>query len=190
MRPGRTPAAAPVIRKRQQLLCALCTRCASWTHTCCCPPQYIARVRQASAPGVRPGRTVFLFSCFCSSPNQQHFYLAFRRRCLHPDLHTGRETTLAFNTLGDWEANPSTKLAALVRVLTYHLKSDARSPMTTVDGELVDGPDEPLTTEDNLPCDKIVVYSAFVINTRYIKQVSAASYSHRSIEQSSSRCRS
>ncbi|KAK7677244.1 hypothetical protein QCA50_019838 [Cerrena zonata] len=101
----------------------------------------------------------------------QHFYLAFRRRCLHPDLHTGRETTLAFNTLGDWEANPSTKLAALVRVLTYHLKSDARSPMTTVDGELVDGPDEPLTTEDNLPCDKIVVYSAFVINTRYIKQV-------------------
>lgn len=78
---------------------------------------------------------------------------------------------MSLDTLPKWEANPSTKLKAMVRLIRWHLEMDRRSPMTTVNGQLVDGPLTLLDGPDDQPRDKIVVYTICVANTKFIKQV-------------------
>ncbi|KAK7682069.1 hypothetical protein QCA50_014655 [Cerrena zonata] len=127
---------------------------ASRTHTCCCPrdtkrQQLLCALlhsvwRPGRTPAAAPHNTSPCPSGLCARTSTS----LSADGAMHPDLHTGREPTLAFNTLGDWEAKPFHQTRRPCARPHYHLKSDARSPMTTVDGELVDGPDEPLTTED------------------------------------------
>lgn len=89
---------------------------------------------------------------------------------VHPDFGSTREGSLEFNSVQDWEAKPSTKIQALLTVLEWHLKQDKHAPMSTVDGKVVAGSEEPLSNPDGLP-DKIVVYSFFVGNSAAVSKV-------------------
>ena len=82
--------------------------------------------------------------------------------------------------MDQWEAQPTTKLQAVITLCTHHLATNNAPPMIVdEDGDLVVDtsvewpPAKPHT--ERVP-DKIVLYSAFTKYNHFIKVVSAAGY--------------
>ncbi len=77
------------------------------------------------------------------------------------------------SSLEEWEANKSTKLDALVKMLLHHLEEDNRAPLVLDEhNNLVPDPTfVPTPRGPNSPPDRIVVYVAFPSNNPLIKAV-------------------
>lgn len=90
---------------------------------------------------------------------------------VHPDFYTDREKKLRFETIEEWQNNSSTKLNAMVNLIQWHQDMDKRPPMKSANGVLIEGDAALLDNPDDLPRDKIIIFSMMVINTRVISQV-------------------
>lgn len=106
----------------------------------------------------------------------KNFYVEFRRSILHPHMNpTDEHSWTKPKSLEEWNGSPtkSMKLDVLAKLLTYHLESDGRQPLTIDESgrSLVPNlafkagnthPDEP---------DRIVVFSAFVTSNQAIVDI-------------------
>jgi len=100
----------------------------------------------------------------------QNFYLRIRRALLHPSCNA-RSDWHNPKTVDEWKQHPSRKLDVLVELLQYHLNADGQPAMTVSDDALVPG-DSINSQPEGLPCDKIVVFSAFPSSNVQLLQVS------------------
>lgn len=109
----------------------------------------------------------------------QTFYINFRRALTHPCLNDATKWHSPTN-MEEWKKYPSRKLDAVAHIVKHHLELDNRLPLAVNEiGELqpVEGPQYP--GPPDLPCDKIVIYSAWPSSNEYLLQVySTALYLH------------
>lgn len=76
-------------------------------------------------------------------------------------------------TLEEYNEWPSRKLDAVKDILQHHLANDNAPPLKIIDGELKPDPfaPPPPAVAEDLPRDKIVLYSAFPSNGRILQRV-------------------
>ena len=100
---------------------------------------------------------------------QQNFYLPVRRALVHPSCNNA-DTWTNPSTLEEWRQVASRKLDVLASVIKYHLEQDGLPAMTMQNDVLAPG-HLGVQSPTDLPCDKIVVYSAFPSSNLQIVKV-------------------